>query len=93
MRGTICCLAPWRLPAALKLGVHRLRGAGPPQARLFPGGRRPLAVNRLGERVGNETANIGREGAFGLFAAMYSRVSLNRCLVQLEGSIVRCPIE
>ena len=30
-----------------------------------------------------ETANIGREGAFGLFAAMYSRVSFNRCLVQL----------
>jgi hypothetical protein len=24
---------------------------------------------------------------------MYSRVSFNRCLVQLEGSIVRCPIE
>jgi len=23
------------------------------------------------------TANIGREGAFGLFAAMYSRVSFN----------------
>ena len=40
-----------------------------------------------------ETANIGREGAFGLFAAMYSRVSFNRCLVQLEGSIIRCPIE
>ena len=40
-----------------------------------------------------ETANIGREGAFGLFAAMYSRVSFNRCLVQLQGSMVRCPIE
>lgn len=40
-----------------------------------------------------ETANIGREGAFGLFAAMYSRVSFNRCLVQLEGSMARCPIE
>jgi CRP-like cAMP-binding protein len=39
-----------------------------------------------------ETANIGREGAFGLFAAMYSRVSFNRCLVQLEGDMVRCPI-
>jgi hypothetical protein len=39
-----------------------------------------------------ETANIGREGAFGLFAAMYSRASFNRCLVQLEGSMVRCPI-
>src|SRR5476649_1143008 len=40
-----------------------------------------------------ETANIGREGAFGLFAAMYSRVSFNRCIVQLEGRMVRCPIE
>jgi hypothetical protein len=36
-----------------------------------------------------ETANIGREGAFGLFAAMYSRVSFNRCLVQFEGGMVR----
>jgi hypothetical protein len=40
-----------------------------------------------------ETANIGREGAFGIFAAMYSRSSFNRCLVQLEGPMVRCPIE
>jgi len=40
-----------------------------------------------------ETANIGREGGFGLFAAMYSRVSFNRCIVQLEGRMVRCPIE
>jgi CRP-like cAMP-binding protein len=39
-----------------------------------------------------ETANIGREGAFGLFAAIYSRVSY-RCIVQLEGRTVRCPIE
>ena len=40
-----------------------------------------------------ETANIGREGAFGLFAAMYSRTSFNRCIVQLQGPMVRCPIE
>ncbi len=39
-----------------------------------------------------ETANIGREGAYGLFSAMYSRVSFNRCIVQLRGSLVRCPI-
>jgi hypothetical protein len=42
---------------------------------------------------GQQTTAQGREGAFGLFAAMYSRVSFNRCLVQLEGGIVRCPIE
>jgi CRP-like cAMP-binding protein len=40
-----------------------------------------------------ETANIGREGVFGLFSAMYSRVSFNRCIVQLAGSMLRCPIE
>ena len=40
-----------------------------------------------------ETANIGRQGAFGLFAAMYSRVSFNRCIVQLGGHTVRCPIQ
>ena len=39
-----------------------------------------------------ETANIGREGAYGQFSAMYSRVSFNRCIVQLKGSLVRCPI-
>ena len=40
-----------------------------------------------------ETANIGREGAFGLFAAMYSRVSFNRSLIQFVGDRVRCPID
>lgn len=40
-----------------------------------------------------ECANIGREGAFGLFAAMYSRTSFSRCAVQLEGAMLRCPIE
>jgi hypothetical protein len=34
-----------------------------------------------------------RVGAFGRFAAMYSPVSFNRCNVQLEGRMVRCPIE
>ena len=32
-------------------------------------------------------------GVGGLFATMYSRVSFNRCLVQLEGAMVRCPIQ
>jgi CRP-like cAMP-binding protein len=40
-----------------------------------------------------ETANIGRERAFGLFAAMYSRVAFKRCLVPLEGPMVSCPNE
>ena len=40
-----------------------------------------------------ETANIEREEAFGHFSAMYSRVSFNQCVVQLEGPMTRCPIE
>ena len=50
-----------------------------------------LTVLESGSAI--ETANIGREGAFGLFAALYSRVSFNRCLVQMEGPTLRCPIE
>ena len=50
-----------------------------------------LTVLENGDAI--ETANIGREGAFGLFAAMYSRVSFNRCIVQLLGPMVRCRIE
>jgi hypothetical protein len=40
-----------------------------------------------------ECANIGREGAFGIFSAMYGGVSVNRCIIQLEGPMLRCPIE
>ena len=40
-----------------------------------------------------ETANIGREGAFGLFAAMYGGISFNQCIVQMAGPMSRCPIE
>jgi CRP-like cAMP-binding protein len=50
-----------------------------------------LTVLENGDAI--ETANIGREGAFGLFAAMYSRVSFNRCLLQLAGPMVRCRID
>lgn len=50
-----------------------------------------LTVLENGSEI--ECANIGREGAFGLFAAMYSRTSFNRCTVQLEGAMLRCPIE
>ena len=40
-----------------------------------------------------ETANIGPEGAFGLLANRYGRVSFNRCIVQMEGRILRCRTE
>jgi CRP-like cAMP-binding protein len=59
----------------------------------FPYGSVLSLLTVLENGAAIETANIGREGAFGLFAAMYSRVSFNRCIVQLQGHAVRCPIE
>ncbi len=59
----------------------------------FPQGAVLSLLTVLEDGSAIETANIGREGAFGLFAAMYSRVSFNRCMVQLDGDMMRCPIE
>ena len=58
----------------------------------FPDGAVLSLLTVLENGMSIETANIGREGAFGLFAAMYSRTSFNRSLVQLEGGLLRVPI-
>jgi hypothetical protein len=80
-------------PITLKLGAIVCEAGGLLKHAYFPEGAALSLLTVLENGSAIETANIGREGAFGLFAAMYSRVSFNRCLVQLEGSIVRCPIE
>jgi CRP-like cAMP-binding protein len=80
-------------PIEPKLGVVVCEAGGLLNHAYFPEGAVLSLLTVLENGSAIETANIGREGAFGLFAAMYSRVSFNRCLVQLEGSIVRCPIE
>jgi hypothetical protein len=59
----------------------------------FPKGAVLSLLTVLANGAAIETANIGNEGAFGLFAAMYSRTSFNQCLVQLQGGLVRVPIE
>ena len=59
----------------------------------FPMGAVLSLLTVLANGAAIETANIGSEGAFGLFAAMYSRTSFNQCLVQLQGRLVRVPIE
>jgi CRP-like cAMP-binding protein len=59
----------------------------------FPKGAVLSLLTCLENGVAIETANIGNEGAFGLFAAMYSRVSFNQCILQLQGPLVRIPIE
>jgi CRP-like cAMP-binding protein len=80
-------------PITLKLGAIVCEAGGLLKHAYFPEGAVLSLLTVLENGSAIETANIGREGAFGLFAAMYSRVSFNRCLVQLEGSMVRCPIE
>jgi CRP-like cAMP-binding protein len=78
---------------AFKLGDVVCEAGGQLKHAYFPQGNVLSLLTVLENGSAVETANIGREGAFGLFAAMYSRVSFNRCLVQFEGGMVRCPIE
>jgi CRP-like cAMP-binding protein len=59
----------------------------------FPDGAVLSLLTVLGNGMAIETANIGREGAFGLFASMYSHTSFNRSHVQLEGGLLRVPCE
>jgi CRP-like cAMP-binding protein len=80
-------------PVGFKLGDIVCDAGGLLKHAYFPQGSVLSLLTVLENGAAIETANIGREGAFGLFAAMYSRVSFNRCLVQLAGHTVRCPIE
>lgn len=86
-------IGPHLEPINLKLGTVVCEAGGLLKHAYFPQGTVLSLLTVLENGSAIETANIGREGAFGLFAAMYSRVSFNRCLVQLEGGMVRCPIE
>jgi CRP-like cAMP-binding protein len=86
-------IAPHLEPVVLKLGDVVCEAGGILKHAYFPQGAVLSLLTVLENGSAIETANIGREGAFGLFAAMYSRVSFNRCLVQFEGGIVRCPID
>jgi len=83
---------PHLQPATFKLGAVVCEAGGQLKHAYFPQGSVLSLLTVLENGSAIETANIGREGAFGLFAAMYSRVSFNRCVVQLEGDMVRCPI-
>jgi CRP-like cAMP-binding protein len=86
-------IEPHLEPVVLKLGAVVCDAGGLLKHAYFPQGAVLSLLTVLENGSAIETANIGREGAFGLFAAMYSRVSFNRCLVQFEGDMFRCPIE
>jgi CRP-like cAMP-binding protein len=86
-------MSTYMKPVDFKLGNTVCEAGGLLKHVYFPQGAvlSLLTVLENGSEI--ECANIGREGAFGLFAAMYSRVSFNRCTVQLEGPMLRCEIE
>ncbi|RYF16841.1 MAG: Crp/Fnr family transcriptional regulator [Oxalobacteraceae bacterium] len=86
-------MSAYMKPVELKLGTTVCEAGGLLKHAYFPEGSvlSLLTVLHNGSEI--ECANIGREGAFGLFAAMYSRVSFNRCTIQLEGPMLRCEIE
>jgi CRP-like cAMP-binding protein len=86
-------IVPHLVPIRLKLGALICEAGGVLKHAYFPEGSVLSLLTVLESGAAIETANIGCEGAFGIFAAMYSRVSFNRCIVQLEGRVVRCPIE
>jgi CRP-like cAMP-binding protein len=86
-------IVPHLEPISFKLGDMVCDAGGLLKHAYFPQDSVLSLLTVLENGAAIETANIGREGAFGLFAAMYSRVSFNRCIVQLEGHTVRCPIE
>ncbi len=80
-------------PVKLVLGDVVCEAGGFLEYVYFPKGAVLSLLTVLANGAAIETANIGNEGAFGLFAAMYSRTSFNQCLVQLQGGLVRVPIE
>ena len=80
-------------PVNLVLGDVVCEAGGFLEHVYFPKGAVLSLLTVLANGAAIETANIGNEGAFGLFAAMYSRTSFNQCLVQLQGGLVRVPIE
>ena len=88
-----CRIVSHMRPVNLKLGTILCEAGGVLQHAYFPEGAVLSLLTVLENGSAIECANIGREGAFGLFAAMYSRVSFSQCVVQLEGLAMRCPIE
>jgi CRP-like cAMP-binding protein len=80
-------------PINLALGDVVCEAGGVLEYVYFPKSAVLSLLTVLANGAAIETANIGNEGAFGLFAAMYSRTSFNQCLVQLEGGLLRVPIE
>jgi|SRR6185312_11192598 len=79
-------------PVAFKLGTIVCESGGVLDHVYFPRGSVLSLLTVLENGSAIETGNIGSEGAFGLFAAMAGQGSFGRCLVRMEGGLVRCPV-
>src|SRR5260370_31540269 len=86
-------IAPHLEPVKLKLGAIVCEAGGLLKHAYFPQGGVLSLLTALENGSALETANLGRAGAFGLSAARYKCVFLNRFLVRLETRIVLCPTE
>jgi CRP-like cAMP-binding protein len=80
------------VPVAFTLGTIVCEPGGLLDYVYFPQGSVLSLFTGLENGASIETATIGREGAFGLFAAMSGQGSFNQCLVRMEGGLVRCPV-
>jgi hypothetical protein len=99
--GTSCCKHSIGPAASGSIPLERVEGqlgdviceaGGILNHAYFPDGAVLSLLTVLENGSAIETVNIGREGAFGLFAAMDSATSFNRSLVQLAGVLYRVPI-
>src|SRR6202451_3395208 len=72
---------PHLRPVALKLGAVVCEAGGLLKHAYFPQGSVLSLLTVLEKGSALETAQIRGDGARGVFAAMYSRASFNRCIV------------
>jgi CRP-like cAMP-binding protein len=97
-------IAPYIEIVTAKRGDVLCESGGTPTYAYFPDGAVLSLLTVLKDGAAIETANMGREGAFGLCAAMYSWPSFynrtpwhsygsfTQCLVQSPGALLRIPI-
>ena len=84
-------IEPHLVPVTFKLGAIVCEAGSFPDHVYFPQGSVLSLFTVLENGSSIETATIGREGAFGFFAALNGHGSFNQCLVRMEGGLVRCP--
>jgi len=86
-------VAPHLQPVVGRLGETVSEAGAMVEHAYFPEGAVLSLLTVLENGTAIETAVIGREGAYGIFAAMYSPNSFNRCVVQLDGAMTRVPMD